>query len=217
MSKEVINVLSFYKFIKLQSLEILRKEIYRFMSQRYIYGTIILSPEGVNINICGNRDKIEESKKFLLRRLKIHKVFFNVDNVSEVAFTKLKVKIKKEIIKLGFHLQQNEILDHEHVDSGIRQSFEELGGHSGMGAHSDSHNGNLGNVGTLSKLAASTFLQVLPESFFSPKRIFRRNRKSQVGLSIASYVLNDHIDFNIFHADRGQNFSSDTRNIGYAQ
>lgn len=117
MSKEVINVLSFYKFIKLQSLEILRKEIYRFMSQRYIYGTIILSPEGVNINICGNRDKIEESKKFLLKRLKIHKVFFNVDKVSEVAFTKLKVKIKKEIIKLGFHLQQNQILDYEHIDS----------------------------------------------------------------------------------------------------
>ena len=117
MSKEVINVLSFYKFIKLQSLEILKKEIYRFMSQRDINGTIILSPEGVNINICGNRDNIEESKKFLLRRLRIHKVFFNVDKVSEVAFTKLKVKIKKEIIKLGFHLQQSQILDHEHIDS----------------------------------------------------------------------------------------------------
>ena len=117
MSKEVINVLSFYKFIKLQSLEILKKEIYRFMSQRDINGTIILSPEGVNINICSNRDNIEESKKFLLRRLRIHKVFFNVDKVSEVTFTKLKVKIKKEIIKLGFHLQQNQILDHEHVDS----------------------------------------------------------------------------------------------------
>ena len=117
MSKEVINVLSFYKFIKLQSLEILKKEIYRFMSQRYVHGTIILSPEGVNINICGSRDKIEESKKFLLRRLKIHKVFFNEDTINEIAFTKLKVKIKNEIIKLGFHLQQNQILDDEHIDS----------------------------------------------------------------------------------------------------
>lgn len=117
MSKKIINVLSFYKFIKLQSLEILKKEIYRFMSQRDIHGTIILSPEGVNINICGNEDKIEESKKFLLRRLKIHKVFFNEDTINEIAFTKLKVKIKNEIIKLGFHLQQNQILDHEHIDS----------------------------------------------------------------------------------------------------
>lgn len=117
MSKKIINVLSFYKFIKLQSLEILKKEIYRFMSQRYVHGTIILSPEGVNINICGSRDKIEESKKFLLRRLKIHKVFFNEDTINEIAFTKLKVKIKNEIIKLGFHLQQNQILDHEHIDS----------------------------------------------------------------------------------------------------
>ena len=117
MSEKIISVLSFYKFIKLQSLEILKKEIWRFMSQRNIQGTIILSPEGVNINICGDRIKIEESKKFLLRRLKIHKVFFNEDKVSEVAFTKLKVKIKKEIIKLGFHLQQNQIIDHEHVDS----------------------------------------------------------------------------------------------------
>ena len=117
MSKKIINVLSFYKFIKLQSLEILKKEIYRFMSQRYVHGTIILSPEGVNINICGSRDKIEESKKFLLRRLKIHKVFLNEDTTNEIAFTKLKVKIKNEIIKLGFHLQQNQILDHEHIDS----------------------------------------------------------------------------------------------------
>ena len=117
MSKKIISVLSFYKFIKLQSLEILKKEIYRFMSQRDIHGTIILSPEGVNINICGNKDKIEESKKFLLRRLKIHKVFFNEDTINEIAFTKLKVKIKNEIIKLGFHLQQNQILDHEHIDS----------------------------------------------------------------------------------------------------
>ncbi len=103
--------------------------------------------------------------------------------------------------------------DHEHVDSDIRQSFEELGGHSGMGAHSDSHNGNLGNVGTLSKLAASTFLQVLPESFFSPKRILRRNRKSQVGLSIASYVLNDHIDHNTSGCHNLKHRSGGTRSV----
>ncbi len=117
MSKKMMDVLSFYKFIKLQSLEILKKEVWRFMSQRDIKGTIILSPEGVNINICGNKDNIEESKKFLVKRLKINKVFFNEDKVYEMTFTKLKVKIKKEIIKLGFYLQQNQILDHEHIDS----------------------------------------------------------------------------------------------------
>ena len=63
MSEKIISVLSFYKFIKLQSLEILKKEIWRFMSQRNIQGTIILSPEGVNINICGDRIKIEDRGK----------------------------------------------------------------------------------------------------------------------------------------------------------
>ena len=36
MSEKIISVLSFYKFIKLQSLEILKKELWRFMSQRNI-------------------------------------------------------------------------------------------------------------------------------------------------------------------------------------
>ncbi len=117
MSEKIIDVLSFYKFIKLQSLEVLKKEIWRFMSDRNIQGTIILSPEGININICGTKDNIKESKKFLLKRLKISKVFFNEDKINGMAFTKLKVKIKKEIIKLGFHLQPDLILDHEHIDS----------------------------------------------------------------------------------------------------
>ncbi len=36
MSEKIIDVLSFYKFIKLQSLEVLKKEIWRFMSDRNI-------------------------------------------------------------------------------------------------------------------------------------------------------------------------------------
>ena len=114
MSEKIMKILSFYKFIKLENLKTLRKEIQKKLFIKNILGTVILSSEGININICGLKNDIDYTKAYLLKRLKINSVIVNEDEVNSVVFTKLKVKIKSEIVKSGFKLSYDNC-SKEHV------------------------------------------------------------------------------------------------------
>ncbi len=115
MPKTMKKILGFYKFVKINDAQRLKKDIFSTLRDWGILGTVIIAPEGINVNICGDSDKIKLTRSFLLKRLKISKIISNEDNIEEMAFTKLKVKVKKEIIKLGLTLKNDEIFEDEHV------------------------------------------------------------------------------------------------------
>ena len=115
MPKTMKKILGFYKFLKINDTQRLKKDIFTHLRDWSVLGTVILAPEGINVNICGDADKIKLAKSFLLKRLKISKITSNEDDIEELAFTKLKVKVKKEIIKLGLTLKNNEISEDEHI------------------------------------------------------------------------------------------------------
>ena len=115
MPKTMKKILGFYKFVKINDAQRLKKDIFSHLRDWGILGTVIIAPEGINVNICGDSDKIKLTRSFLLKRLKISKIISNEDNIEEMAFTKLKVKVKKEIIKLGLTLKNDEIFEDEHV------------------------------------------------------------------------------------------------------
>ena len=96
MSKKIV---SFYKFKKLNNIENLRNIIFRFMKKNSILGTIILAKEGININICGDSASVENAKDFIQTTLDLRIDHFNECEIDKDAFSKLKVKIKDEIIK----------------------------------------------------------------------------------------------------------------------
>ena len=106
MQKKIDTTVSFYKFIKIDNLENLKFKIHRCLKELNIYGTVILAPEGINANFCGPKDDVELCKSYISNLLSLGSIHYNKSSVSGKVFTKLKVKIKNEIIKAGFTISE---------------------------------------------------------------------------------------------------------------
>lgn len=95
------KVIGFYKFISLSNVDKLKIEYVNFMKPKKILGTLILAKEGVNGMLAGEDSKID----LIIRELE--KIGLNKDEIkisySEVKpFNRLRVKVKEEIISLGY-------------------------------------------------------------------------------------------------------------------
>jgi len=89
-----------YKFLPLQGLSSLRDELTSKCCEQELMGTILLSSEGININLAGKGDQISVFKNFLNQDIRFKDLSFHMTYSSFVPFQSLKVKIKKEIITL---------------------------------------------------------------------------------------------------------------------
>ena len=96
-----MHVYSFYKFIELNDVSILRKLVYDCLDGFNIKGTVIISEEGVNANISQDQCLLDNAYKEISRILDLGDVFVNKNICNGIAFEKLKVKIKDEIIKFN--------------------------------------------------------------------------------------------------------------------
>ena len=99
MYKKIDTAMSFYKFIDIKNLDIVRSQIYKYLYDLNIFGTVIIASEGINANFCGTKKNIELSENFLSDLLNLGAIHYNRSRISNKIFTKLKVKIKDEIIK----------------------------------------------------------------------------------------------------------------------
>ncbi len=102
----MFSIINFYKFKQLDNLTIFKQNIHDFLSKKNIKGTVLIANEGINTNICGDADKINESIDFIKKIINIEDIHINRSEIKEMAFKRLKVKIKKEIIKLGINIEQ---------------------------------------------------------------------------------------------------------------
>ncbi|MEC9205679.1 MAG: rhodanese-like domain-containing protein [Pseudomonadota bacterium] len=101
------KLINFYKFKELENLDILKKEIHTYLYKNNIKGTVLIADEGINVNLCGNENIIDQSIGFLKQIINIKSIHINQSKVQEESFKRLKVKIKKEIIKIGFNVNKN--------------------------------------------------------------------------------------------------------------
>ena len=110
----MMYVYSFYKFHKLDNLSLLKEEILSCMNKYSIKGTILLSHEGINVNISQEKYLLDLSIKDMNESINLTNVFINKTKSKEIAFQKIKVKIKNEIIKFNYpinsHNKQKEYL-----------------------------------------------------------------------------------------------------------
>ena len=95
------KVIGFYKFIPLSDVNKLKLEYINLMKPNKILGTLILANEGLNGMLAGEDSKID----LIIKELK--KIGINNDDIkisySEVKpFNRLRVKVKEEIISLGY-------------------------------------------------------------------------------------------------------------------
>ena len=97
----MMYVYSFYKFDKLDNLSSLKEEILRYMNKYSIKGTILLSHEGINVNISQEKYLLDLSIKDMNESINLTNVFINKTKSKEIAFQKIKVKIKNEIIRFN--------------------------------------------------------------------------------------------------------------------
>ena len=97
-------VCSFYKFIPLNRLETLKSKLFQFFKENNSKGTILISKEGINGSLSFKKEQTKNIKFFLEETCSTG-FSFKIQNHSTHVFLRLKIKIKKEIIRLGeFHL-----------------------------------------------------------------------------------------------------------------
>ena len=80
MQKEKYDIVSFYKFCQIRSLEELRIQFKKYLIDHSLKGTIILSPEGINGTIAGSSNFFNNFLNFVKSILKIES--FDVTNSS---------------------------------------------------------------------------------------------------------------------------------------
>ena len=102
----MFNIFGFYKFKKINNLKKLKKKLENNLKFYVISGTIIISSEGVNGTISAKNNNLLKFNKLLKKILSIKK--YNSENNSNSKFNqfhKPKVKIKKEVVPMGFKVR----------------------------------------------------------------------------------------------------------------
>ena len=102
----MFTISGFYKFKKINFLKKYKTYLENEISNTSIRGSIIISSEGINGSIAGNRKDIFKILKLLKKEFKFKE--FDSSNISTSRFQpfhKAKVKIKKEVVPLGFKIK----------------------------------------------------------------------------------------------------------------
>ena len=94
---EIINV-STYKFFKMYDTRIQRMELYQRLRAVGIRGTVVVSPEGVNICVAGTREQVTELRKILDEQPRFRDLVFKESVSDFVPFRRLAVKWRKQLV-----------------------------------------------------------------------------------------------------------------------
>ena len=108
----MIHIFGFYKFKKLSDLRGVKKVIQNIILKNQIRGTVILSKEGINGTISGNKKNIIKFKNKIKSICNIEK--FDSENNSQInfhPFHKGKIKIKEEVVPIGIRVNPKERSD----------------------------------------------------------------------------------------------------------
>lgn len=111
----MITNINTYKFIDLADLASLREELLTLTTGLGLKGSILLSPEGININVAGTVDKTEAFKTSVQEIATLGAFTFKESLSKTVPFTRMLVKIKPEIITF----KVDGVKPHEHTSPRI--------------------------------------------------------------------------------------------------
>ena len=102
----MFTISGFYKFKKINFLKKYKTYLENEISNTSIRGSIIISSEGINGSLAGNNKDISKILKLLKKEFKFTE--FDSSNISTSRFQpfhKAKVKVKKEVVPLGFKIK----------------------------------------------------------------------------------------------------------------
>lgn len=96
---QILNIAG-YKFITLNDLPELLERFQSECQRLELKGTILLSPEGMNVTLAGPIESINEFKEFLRSDARFADYTFRESFSEDQPFDRMKVKIKNEIITM---------------------------------------------------------------------------------------------------------------------
>ncbi len=99
MSKIIVAAL--YKFASLPDYQALQPGLHEFCVKQELYGTLLLAEEGINGTVAGARAGIDALIAFLRADRRLADLEHKESYADEMPFTRMKVKLKKEIVTLG--------------------------------------------------------------------------------------------------------------------
>ena len=99
MSKIIVAAL--YKFAKLPDYRERQPELLDYCVRQGLYGTLLLAEEGINGTVAGTRAGIDALIAFLREDPRFADLEHKESYADEMPFTRIKVKLKKEIVTLG--------------------------------------------------------------------------------------------------------------------
>ena len=101
MNNETFYIFSFYRFVKINSLNDVKLKIESYLDNKLIRGTILLANEGINASISGKKKDLEEVLSKIKILLGVRKVSLKVNKNDFLPFNRIKVRLKNEIVSLG--------------------------------------------------------------------------------------------------------------------
>lgn len=96
-----IKVSTFYNFTAFDNLKEIREPLLIFCKKNKIKGSILIAFEGINGTIAGNPHEIEIVLKYIKSLPGCNSIKSKNSYTSTMPFNRMKVRIKKEIVKMG--------------------------------------------------------------------------------------------------------------------
>ena len=96
-----VTNISAYRFESLDNLELLRERLITRCHEWGLKGTILLSPEGINLFVAGGAAETQELLLFLRGVSGLGELAAKVSESRNQPFRRMLIKIKKEIIAFG--------------------------------------------------------------------------------------------------------------------
>jgi len=95
------KIISFYKYVTIVDPETLAKEHLFWCIENELKGKVYLAEEGINGSVFGDDKKIEKYKNHLYQYPMFADIWFKETSTDEIAFTKMHVRVKSEIVNSG--------------------------------------------------------------------------------------------------------------------
>lgn len=95
------KVISFYKYVKIENPEVLMKEHLNWCLENGLKGKVYLAKEGISGSIFGDDELTRKYKNYLKGYKIFEDIWFKETPTDSVAFSKMHVRVKEEIVNSG--------------------------------------------------------------------------------------------------------------------
>jgi len=97
------KVISFYKYVEVENPEEFAKEHLNWCLKNVIKGKVYLAKEGINGSVFGDEEATTKYKNHLISFKIFEDIFFKETPTDQIAFKKMHVRVKDEIVNSGLN------------------------------------------------------------------------------------------------------------------